>query len=201
MEICGAERYPQPDRRREGSGHAELGDRAPELLHRLGHVLERKQRDGLQTRARREELLVDEVVVRATDRDGEVGLADPADRKAAGRIQDRRLHAAIVHDAEPALGVVHAAAERSAERAVPAVLGVIGATTRKGAALTLSALEVGTELLGRLGDVAVGVVHTELEHRSPPEGSAPLDSSVPRPVQAVNLYRRRATRILAETDG
>ncbi len=96
---------------------------------------------------------------------------------------------ALVHDPQPALRVVHAAAERPAERAVPAVLGIVGAAAGPGAALALLSLEVGAELLGRLGDVAVGVVHGELDHRSLLGCTASvhrLTARVPRPVQAVS---------------
>ena len=56
-----------------------------------------------------------EVVVGAAERDGEVGLAHPADGEAAGRVENGRLQSALVHDPEPALGVVDAAAELAAE--------------------------------------------------------------------------------------
>src|SRR5207249_7744622 len=122
--------------------------------------------DRFQARAHAQELLVNEVVVRAAEGDREVGLADPADGEPAGRVENRRLHPALVHDAEPALRVVHAAPERSAHGAIPPVLRVIGPAPCPGTALALLSLEVRTELLGRLGDVTVGVVHGKLDHRA-----------------------------------
>src|SRR5207249_11963507 len=121
--------------------------------------------DRFQARAHAQELLVNEVVVRAAEGDREVGLADPADGEPAGRVENRRLHPALVHDAEPALRVVHAAPERSAHGATPPVLRVIGPAPCPGTALALLSLEVRTELLGRLGDVTVGVVHRSEERR------------------------------------
>src|SRR6266403_47699 len=50
----------------------------------------RKQCGRLQARAHGQELLGDEVVVRAAEGDREVGLADPADGEPAGGIEDRR---------------------------------------------------------------------------------------------------------------
>ena len=148
VKVRVAERQPEPHRRREGPAHSKLGDRAAQLPHRLGHVL-----------------LVQEVIVRATERHREVGLAHPPDGEPARRIEDGRLHAAFVHDPEPGLRVVHAAPQLPAEGTVPPVLRVIGAATRPSTTFALLSLEVRAELLGRLGDVAVGIVHSELDHR------------------------------------
>src|SRR5262249_21710140 len=104
-----------------------------------------------------QEFLVDEVVVGAAERNGEVGLAHPADGEAAGRVEDGRLQSALVHDPEPALRVVDAAAELAAERAVPPVLRGVRPAAGPGTALPMPALENRAKLLGRLGDVTVGV--------------------------------------------
>src|SRR5207249_3057641 len=99
----------------------------------------------------------EKIVVGAAERDREVGFAHPSDAKAGGRIEHRRVEAALVHDAEPRLGVVHVASEPPAERTVPPVLRIVGAAARPVAALTLPPFEVGTELFGRLCDVAIGI--------------------------------------------
>ena len=172
-----AERQAQPHRGREGAGHAELAHRAPQLLHRLRHVLEREQRHRLQARAHGEELLVDEIVVGAAERHREVGLAHPADREAGRRVEDGRLEIALVHDLEPGLGVAHVAAELAAEGAVPSVHRVVGVAAGPRTPLTRAPLEIGTQLRGRFGDVAVGVVHRERDHGCSPL-RLPLDRSI-----------------------
>src|SRR5207244_5862088 len=115
-------------------------------------------------RAHGEKFLVNEVVVSPTERDGEVGLTHPADAEAGRRIEDGRVEATLVHDAEPRLRIVHVAAQLSTERAVPPIFGVVGAAPGPVASFALLSFEVGTELLGRLGDVAVSV---DAGHRSP----------------------------------
>src|SRR5712691_8832042 len=101
MKLGVAERQTESDRRGERARHSERGDRPAQLLHRLGHVLERQQGHGFQARAHGQELLVNEVVVGPAERDGEVGLAHPSDAEAGRRIEDGRIQATLVHDAEP----------------------------------------------------------------------------------------------------
>src|SRR5437867_4497627 len=151
---------------RERALHSQLGDGSLELPDRFRDVLKRNERDTFQAWADGQKLLVQEVVVGAAECRGKVGLAHPPDAEPGGGVEDRRLHFSLVHESEPCLGVARLAPEPATEGAVPAVLGVVGATTGPVAAVAVVALEIRSELLGRLGDVPVSV--SRVAHRSLP---------------------------------
>src|SRR6059036_661051 len=99
----------------------ELADRAPELLRRSLGVLDRQEGDGSETRARRDELLVHEGVVRAAELHRPGAILDEAHEEPERREEHRLLHAALVERPEPGVGGRGGVVELRDEPPVPAV--------------------------------------------------------------------------------
>ena len=133
---------------------AELADRAPELLRRSLGVLDRQEGDGSETRARRDELLVHEGVVRAAELHRPGAILDEAHEEPERREEHRLLHAALVERPEPGVGGRGGVVELRDEPPVPAV----GRNDREDELpVAERRVHVLHHLLGGLGHVAIGV--------------------------------------------
>jgi len=91
---------------------AQLAHAALELRGGRLWILKGQQGDRLQPWAPGDELLVQERVVRAADRDGPGTVLEKRQEQAERRVENRRLHPAGVQRLEPLLGGAADAAER-----------------------------------------------------------------------------------------
>ncbi len=171
-EVRVPERLPRAElraiRSQHRAHHAELGHRAPQLLHRFGHVLDRHQRHRPQPlRARLVELVGEPVVVGARERHRPGWILDHAEGEARRRIEHRALDPGAVEEVDPRLGVDGVALVDAEARHDRAALVTVERREERKPEQRVVALvgrfHVLEQLLVALDQMAIRVQHAALE--------------------------------------